>query len=91
MSDPQLKPAFPGHGRTSRSPAVLRASGVGCVGCADGAPVQPVLGHILVVKDDPALVVLLRLQLQAAGYAVEVVASGEEALGRARSDRPAAG
>ena len=50
MSDPQLKPAIPGHGRTSRSPAVLCASFSGWVGCvawvacvgrADGAPVQP--------------------------------------------------
>ena len=44
LSDPQLNPAIPGHGRTSRNPARLCAARAVCavlVGCEDGAPVQP--------------------------------------------------
>ncbi len=47
-------------------------------------------GYILVVKDDPAFATLIRTQLSVAGYEVEGVATGEEALERARQRPPAA-
>ncbi|MCC6314080.1 MAG: response regulator transcription factor, partial [Thermomicrobiales bacterium] len=43
---------------------------------------------ILVVDDEPAIVRLVRAELQAAGYAVVVAATGEEALARIEEDRP---
>jgi two-component system KDP operon response regulator KdpE len=44
--------------------------------------------HILVVEDDPALRRFLRTSLDACGYAVSDVATGQEALGRMALDRP---
>jgi CheY-like chemotaxis protein len=48
------------------------------------------MGRILLVKDDPSLVALILEQLGEAGYVVEVVVSGEEAIERARAERPSA-
>jgi two-component system, chemotaxis family, chemotaxis protein CheY len=47
-----------------------------------------VTGRVLVVDDDADLRLVLRLALEAAGYAVEVAASGAEAL-RLQRERPA--
>jgi two-component system KDP operon response regulator KdpE len=44
--------------------------------------------RILVVEDDPALRRFLRTSLDACGYAVSDVATGQEALGRIALDRP---
>jgi two-component system KDP operon response regulator KdpE len=43
---------------------------------------------ILVVDDEPAIVRLVRAELQSEGYAVLATASGEEALARLDEDRP---
>jgi DNA-binding response OmpR family regulator len=43
---------------------------------------------ILVVDDEPAIVRLVRAELQSEGYAVLAAASGEEALARLDEDRP---
>src|SRR5205823_10462 len=47
-------------------------------------------GRILLAKDDPGLAALILEQLGPAGYAVEAVSSGEEAISHVRADRPAA-
>ena len=44
--------------------------------------------RILVVEDDPSLRRFLRTSLDACGYAVSDVATGQEALGRMALDRP---
>ena len=43
---------------------------------------------ILVVDDDPDMVLANRLVLESAGYAVEEAASGEACLTKMRADRP---
>jgi len=53
-------------------------------------PHRMATGRILLVKDDPSLVALILEQLGEAGYVVEAVATGEEAITRARIDQPAA-
>ncbi|GAA2156197.1 DNA-binding response OmpR family regulator [Humibacillus xanthopallidus] len=47
-------------------------------------------GLVLVVEDEPAIADVLRLNLRAAGYGVEVVGDGAEALRAARALRPSA-
>jgi CheY-like chemotaxis protein len=51
-------------------------------GASRGAP------HVLVVEDDPAVAALLTEYLGEDGFRIEVVASGEEALTRAREEPP---
>lgn len=45
--------------------------------------------HVLIVEDDPAVVALLSEVVTSAGYAVQAVASGEQAIELAQSDPPA--
>ncbi|HET8988695.1 MAG TPA: response regulator transcription factor [Humibacillus sp.] len=47
-------------------------------------------GLVLVVEDEPAIADVLRLNLRAAGYGVEVVGDGAEALRVTRALRPSA-
>jgi CheY-like chemotaxis protein len=47
-------------------------------------------GLVLVVEDEPAIADVLRLNLRAAGYGVEVVGDGATALDAARDLRPSA-
>ncbi|MEO7447649.1 MAG: response regulator transcription factor, partial [Humibacillus sp.] len=47
-------------------------------------------GLVLVVEDEPAIADVLRLNLRAAGYGVEVVGDGAEALAATRRLRPSA-
>jgi twitching motility two-component system response regulator PilH len=44
--------------------------------------------RILVVDDDPDIVLAYRLVLESAGYTVEEAASGEEGLAKMRASRP---
>ncbi len=53
-------------------------------------PPRATSGRILLVKDDPNLVALILEQLGTAGYVVEAVTTGEEAITRTRVDQPAA-
>jgi CheY-like chemotaxis protein len=53
----------------------------GAEGLADPAAKRESL-RILMVEDDPALSMMYRVRLEAAGYLVEVATNGEEALGR---------
>jgi two-component system cell cycle sensor histidine kinase/response regulator CckA len=50
---------------------------------------EPARRRVLLVDDDPALLKLNRLRLELAGYSVETASNAEEALSRAKSDRPA--
>jgi two-component system, NtrC family, response regulator GlrR len=50
--------------------------------------VSPSIPQILVVDDDPDLLKLLTMRLQAAGYAVTSVASGEAALAQVAAAKP---
>ncbi|MEW1955837.1 response regulator transcription factor [Terrabacter sp. NPDC080008] len=52
--------------------------------------VAPSRGLVLVVEDEPAIADVLRLNLRAAGYGVEVVGDGVSALGAIRDLRPSA-
>jgi DNA-binding response OmpR family regulator len=47
------------------------------------------MGHILVVDDEPAIVAVVRGRLEQEGFAVQAVASGEEALSHIEADPPA--
>jgi DNA-binding response OmpR family regulator len=51
---------------------------------------EPARGLVLVVEDEPAIADVLRLNLRAAGYGVEVVGDGARALDAARDLRPSA-
>ncbi|EWT02143.1 XRE family transcriptional regulator [Intrasporangium oryzae NRRL B-24470] len=51
---------------------------------------MPQRGLVLVVEDEPAIADVLRLNLRAAGYGVEVVHDGAAALTAARDLRPSA-
>jgi two-component system, OmpR family, response regulator MtrA len=51
---------------------------------------DPGRGLVLVVEDEPAIADVLRLNLRAAGYGVEVVADGASALDAVRDLRPSA-
>jgi DNA-binding response OmpR family regulator len=51
---------------------------------------EPARGLVLVVEDEPAIADVLRLNLRAAGYGVEVVGDGASALDAARDLRPSA-
>jgi DNA-binding response OmpR family regulator len=53
-------------------------------------PGQNGRGLVLVVEDEPAIADVLRLNLRAAGYGVEVVGDGASALEAARDLRPSA-
>lgn len=53
-------------------------------------PDLPARGLVLVVEDEPAIAEVLRLNLRAAGYGVEVVGDGGAALDAVRSLRPSA-
>jgi DNA-binding response OmpR family regulator len=44
------------------------------------------MGHILVVDDEPAIVTVVRERLEREGFAVQAVASGEEALAHLETD-----
>jgi two-component system, OmpR family, alkaline phosphatase synthesis response regulator PhoP len=44
--------------------------------------------RILVIEDDPSIVLGLRMNLEAEGYSVQVAEDGEAGLSRARSDDP---
>ena len=44
--------------------------------------------RILVIEDDPSIVVGLRMNLEAEGYSVQVAEDGEAGLAQAKSDRP---
>jgi DNA-binding response OmpR family regulator len=44
------------------------------------------MGHILVVDDEPAIVTVVRERLEREGFAVQAVASGEEALLHLKAD-----
>jgi two-component system, OmpR family, alkaline phosphatase synthesis response regulator PhoP len=44
--------------------------------------------RILVIEDDPSIVVGLRMNLEAEGYSVQVAEDGESGLAQAKSDRP---
>ena len=44
------------------------------------------MGHILVVDDEPAIVTVVRERLEREGFAVQAVASGEEALAHMDAD-----
>ena len=58
---------------------------------ADQRPADAVTrGLVLVVEDEPAIADVLRLNLRAAGYGVEVVGDGAVALERVRRLRPSA-
>ncbi|RKT79971.1 DNA-binding response OmpR family regulator [Terracoccus luteus] len=58
---------------------------------ADQRPADAVSrGLVLVVEDEPAIADVLRLNLRAAGYGVEVVGDGAVALDRVRRLRPSA-
>ena len=57
---------------------------------AGRAPRGATAGTILVIEDDPRAASLLRLQLESAGFAVEVVPSGEAGLRRAAALQPRA-
>jgi CheY-like chemotaxis protein len=57
---------------------------------AGRAPRGASAGTILVIEDDPRAASLLRLQLESAGFAVEVVPSGEAGLRRAAALQPRA-
>lgn len=46
------------------------------------------MGHILVVDDEPAIVAVVRGRLEQEGFAVQAVASGEEALAHVEADPP---
>jgi DNA-binding response OmpR family regulator len=46
------------------------------------------MGHILVVDDEPAIVVVVRERLEREGFDVRAVASGEEALAHVAADCP---
>jgi DNA-binding response OmpR family regulator len=54
--------------------------------CADARP----RGLILVVEDEPAIADVIRMNLTRAGYGVEVVSDGGDALAAVRRFRPAA-
>jgi DNA-binding response OmpR family regulator len=47
-----------------------------------------IVGHILVVDDEPAIVAVVRGRLEQEGFAVRAVASGEEALAHIDADPP---
>ena len=55
-----------------------------------GARPDPGRGLVLVVEDEPAIADVLRLNLRAAGYGVEVVGDGAAALDSTRDLRPSA-
>jgi two-component system, OmpR family, response regulator MtrA len=57
---------------------------------SDPPPSSGQRGLLLVVEDEPAIADVLRLNLRAAGYGVEVVADGADALSSARILRPSA-
>jgi DNA-binding response OmpR family regulator len=44
--------------------------------------------HVLVVEDEPNIVLCLSFLLEQAGYSVATAADGEEALAKARAQRP---
>jgi len=44
--------------------------------------------RILVIEDDPSIVLGLRMNLEAEGYSVQVAEDGEAGLAQAKSDRP---
>ena len=44
--------------------------------------------YLLLVDDDPDLLRLLAIRLEAAGYRVETACNGQEALARASVERP---
>ncbi|GAA1990492.1 response regulator transcription factor [Terrabacter lapilli] len=56
----------------------------------DDAASTPGRGLVLVVEDEPAIADVLRLNLRAAGYGVEVVGDGASALEATRDLRPSA-
>lgn len=64
----------------------LLAAGAACKGSAD-APSPPRTAPILVVDDSLTTRMLEQSILESAGYEVELAASGEEALGKARGGR----
>jgi CheY-like chemotaxis protein len=45
-----------------------------------------IMGHILVVDDEPAIVTVVRERLEREGFTVRAVASGEEALAHMDAD-----
>ena len=55
-----------------------------------GPSADPGRGLVLVAEDEPAIADVLRLNLRAAGYGVEVVADGAAALEATRTLRPSA-
>lgn len=55
-----------------------------------GPSADPGRGLVLVVEDEPAIADVLRLNLRAAGYGVEVVGDGAAALEATRTLRPSA-
>jgi len=76
----------PGRGSTFR--VVLPAAAE--VTSPSATPLPRASGRVLLVKDDPGLVELIQRQLGRAGYEVEAVATGSEALERVRAAPPGA-
>jgi len=52
------------------------------------APILQTRSRILLVEDEPSLALLLRYNIEAAGYTVDWVADGALALGRLMADPP---
>lgn len=86
----QIWAASPGLGQGSSFSLTLPVAAPVVEPPLSERPVRTAMGRILLVKDDPSLVALILEQLGDAGYVVEAVASGEEAIERAHSERPAA-
>jgi PAS domain S-box-containing protein len=78
----------PGLGQGSTFSFTLPAAGAPVYRTAD-APLGSA-GRILLAKDDPIIAATILQQLGPLGYAVEAVTSGDEAIARARTERPVA-